>query len=553
MYLVTVEQMGELEDASNAAGHSYEDMMEQAGQATAEVVKARYPVKDLRVLVLVGPGNNGGDGLVCARYLHEAGASVVLYIWNRDPEGDGNLDQALAKKIYRTWASEDEEHKRLRHYAQNADLIVDALLGTGVTRPIEGTLKALLEEVHKIVRARRQRPCPPLCIPSKPRTSPARKPQILAVDVPSGVNCTTGHADPVTLPADLTVTFAFPKVGQFRFPGAGLVGELVVADIGIDPDLVKDISLELANPTDVGTRLPERPSQAHKGSFGKTMIVAGSINYLGAAYLASTAATRVGSGLVTLGIANSLLSILASKLTEVTYLPLPDEQGALTPEGIKVLQEELPDYTAVLLGPGLGQHHRTAQFVRQFLGLGKGNEQRLGFVAPRAEADDDVVLPDLVVIDADGLNALASTPKWWERLDTQAVLTPHPGEMSRLLDRSIEEINGDRIATAQEAADLWGQIVVLKGAYTVIAAPDGRTTVSPFANPGLASAGTGDVLAGTIVGLASQGLDPYAAAVSGVYVHGLAGERVRAELGEAGMVASDLLPQLPQAIDVLHR
>ena len=262
-------------------------------------------------------------------------------------------------------------------------------------------------------------------------------------------------------------------------------------------------------------------------------MVAGSPRYVGAAYLACMGSLRAGAGLTTLACASTIYPILAAKLTETTFEPLPDEEGYLSAEAAYTVGQALSTgYDSLLVGPGLGQEGYVRAFMRALLPL----------------------LKDLrgVVIDADGLNNLSKVEGWWKELAAPAVITPHPGELSRLTGLPVEEIQSDRLAVARGYAGEWGVTVVLKGANTVVAAPDGRARLSPFANPGLASGGTGDVLAGAIVGLIAQGLDTYEAASLGVYLHGLAGERVREELGSAGMVASDLLPALPRAIKELR-
>jgi len=555
MKIVTVEEMRDIEQRADEAGHSYAEMMENAGRAVAEAIGDLEPVRDRRVLILIGPGNNGGDGLVAGRYLHDKGARVTFYVWKREVQGDVNLSLVQGQGIPILWQAEDTgELDGLRGQVREADVVVDSLLGTGVSRPIRGGLKQTLQVLREEIAARRgdveMAPLRHVSGPSAGRVS--RVPLIVAVDVPTGLNCDTGEVDPVALIADLTVTFGFPKRGQFLFPGAAHVGELVVADIGIPDSLASGIPLRLATPELVRSILPERPLSAHKGTFGKALVVAGSVNYTGAAYLASAAATRVGTGLVTLALAESLHPILASKLTEVTFLLLPHYMGALVPEACNVLERDLARYSALLVGPGLGRDPKTDQFVIRLLGGKAIARPRLGFVASEERKAPEAELPP-VVVDADGCNALATVPGWWKRLRSPSVLTPHPGEMSRLLGCSVAEVEADRIEVARTAAREWGQVVLLKGAFTVIAEPGGEVTVNPFANAGLASAGTGDVLAGSVVGFLAQGLSPYEAAVAGAYVHGLAGQRARTTLGEAGMAAGDLLTTLPYAMMELQK
>jgi NAD(P)H-hydrate epimerase len=559
MKVVTTDEMRRIEKAADAGGLSFATMMENAGRAVAEACQRdrRMGPGDRRILVLVGPGNNGGDGLVAARHLHDAGAQVKLYIGQRGLEDDDHYALTQERGMATTRAEDDPNLKSLRKLLREADVIIDALLGTGVSRPIEGPLKDVLEiakeEVEK--RRREEKGKEPLVSPSSP-SSPAlpSPPLIVAVDVPSGLNCDDGTVDPTTVPADLTVTFGFPKVGQFLFPGAEYLGELLVADIDIPPSLADDVSLDVATPQMVSELLPKRPLGAHKGTFGKALVVAGSVNYPGAAYLASAAATRVGTGLVTLALAENLHAILASKLSEVTFLLLPHDMGAIVPEATKILSQRVFGYNALLLGPGLGRDEKTIEFVQRFLAREWHSKRpRVGFlVTGEEEGEGEKALP-LSVIDADGLNALADRPNWWKYLGGPNVLTPHPGEMSRLVGCGVDEVEADRIGAAREMAERWKQVVTLKGAHTIVTAPDRQTVIIPFANPGLATAGSGDVLAGAIVGFLAQGLSPFAAAVAGAYIHGLAGHLVREATGDAGMVAGDLLPMLPQAIALVSQ
>lgn len=558
MKIVTTDEMRRIENLADAGGLSFAMMMENAGRAVAEAYQRdqRMEPGNKRILVLVGPGNNGGEGLVAARYLHDAGAQVKLYVGKRKLEGDDHYALTQERSIAATRAEDDPNLESLRGLLRKADVIVDALLGTGAPKPITGPLKDVLEVAKEEIGKRRREKGKELLISpySPPSPSLPSSPLVVAVDVPSGLNCDNGSVDPVTIPADLTVTFGFPKVGQFLFPGAEYLGGLLVADIGIPPSLADDVSIGLATAQMVSELLPKRPLGAHKGAFGKALVVAGSTNNTGAAYLASAAATRVGTGLVTLALASNLHPILASKLSEVTFLLLPHNMGAVVPGAIKILRESVSDYNALLLGSGLGRDEKTIEFAQRFLAREwRDKRPRVGFAVTSEEESaekeerEKEALP-LSVIDADGLNALADGLNWWKSLGGPNVLTPHPDEMARLVGCKVDEVEANRIGAAREMAERWKQVVTLKGAHTIVAAPDGRTVIIPFANPGLATAGSGDVLAGAIVGLLAQGLSPFAAAVAGAYVHGLAGDLVREEIGTAGMVAGDLLPMLPQAI-----
>ena len=552
MKLVSTQKMGEIEEAANAAGLAYDTMMENAGKASALAASRLLAHPSSHILVLVGPGNNGGDGLVAARYLHAWGHRVTVYIWKREREEDPNLQKAQDLEIPIKRAEQDAEFEALDALVRRADMVLDALLGTGVKGSLRGTLPDLLSHVSEGLKPREREGSTPsfrglLC--QRAPHSPDR-PLVVAVDTPSGLDCDTGHVDEHTLHADLTVTFASPKPGLFLFPGAQRVGELLVADIGIDARFTADVPLEVATPERVGKSLPARPLNAHKGTFGKALIVAGSTNYVGAPCLASQAAYRVGAGLVTLAAANGIYDSVTAKLTEATFLVLPDDMGALTPAALPLIAERAEEYDVLLVGPGLGTDQKTGAFVQALL---KGETQvrrpSLGFEIAEAEPQKTFTPPPLV-IDADALNLMADKGEWWKELPSGCVITPHPGEMARLLRCEMEDILSDRIGVARETAEDWGCTVVLKGAHTIVASPMGKATVIPFANPALATAGTGDVLAGAIAGLMAQGLSGYEAAVCGAYAHGLAGEKQ--PYGKSGMVAGDLLPELPKLMDQLR-
>jgi len=550
--VVTVAQMRAIEAASDAAGHTYAAMMERAGRAVAQALMARQDVRKKRVLVLVGPGNNGGDGLVAARYLAQAGAEVACYLTRpRDPQSDENFRRLQELRVFCTAADADPDLRKLRQLAAGADVLIDALLGTGATPPLKGTIAQVLETVGEVLRARAT-PRPPewVRVGGIPEPAPAPRPLVVAVDGPSGMDFDTGALDPAAIPADLTVTFAYPKVGHFHFPGAAALGELVVADIGTDPALAADVDLEVVTPEMVRGWLPARPPDAHKGTFGRALIVAGSANYTGAARLAGAAAVRAGAGLVTVALPASIHSAVAATLSEATYLLLPHELGVLAKPAVEVLAEQAGRYDAMLLGPGLGQEKETAEFLTALL---RGRERRpVGFLRTGETAVQPIPLPPLVV-DADGLNLLARMDGWPTRIPSGSILTPHPGEMARLMGCSVADVQADRVAVARRQAREWGHVVVLKGAFTVVAAPDGRTVLEPFANPALATGGTGDVLAGIIVALRAQGLGPFEAAAAGAYLHGLTGELARRHLGAAGVAAGDLPPLIPQAISLLQQ
>ena len=517
MKVVTAAQMAALEQASQRAGVTTDTLMENAGLAVAETTRRLLGgIAGARVLILVGPGNNGADGLVTARHLRRWGAKVVAYVVAGRPSLDPKMDLARAYDVQVISSDDDPGMDKLGQLLDRSRVIIDAVLGTGRARPLEGVGKEAMLRL-KNCRARSL---------------------IIALDLPTGLNADSGEVDPACPKVDVTVTLGRPKAGLLEFPGAAWVGRLEVADIGLPSGLEEEeeLTLELLSPGWVGQRLPSRPLDSHKGSFGHALVVAGSRNYVGAAYLSSLAATRVGAGLVTLATPCSVYKIAAAKLTEVIHLPLPeDEEGRVHPDAAGLILNSLDRYNALLVGCGLGWSQGTVEFVERLL-----------------LKDGPTVSTVPTVIDADGLNNLSGLSQWWRRLDGPVAVTPHPGEMATLVGISTPQVLKDRIETARQWATHWNVDVTLKGAYTVVAQPDGLVRVSPFANPALASGGTGDVLSGIIIGLMAQGLSAGDASCCGVYLHGLAGETVRENLGEAGSVASDLIGELPRVINRLR-
>ncbi|HEX74927.1 MAG TPA: NAD(P)H-hydrate dehydratase [Dehalococcoidia bacterium] len=515
MKIVTAEQMGQIDRRCAEVGLPTSVLMENAGKAVAEEVRKILGTVDQQsILVLIGPGNNGGDGLVASRYLHDWGARVSLCLLRQRPPDDLNFKLVKERGITCIELTQDENMDRIDELLLSANAVIDALFGTGKSRPLSGIFLKALDRVSRVKKKQAGL-------------------HIIALDLPSGLNADSGAVDPACLYADNTITLGFPKPGLFNFPGAERAGKITIVDIGIPSDLAEAVTTELVTNKWAREIVPQRPLGANKGSFGRVLVASGSINYIGAAYLACSGAMRVGTGLVTLATATSLQPILASKLTEVTYLPLPESQtGIISAQAARLMRQQLKYYNVLLLGCGLGQSKSTMRFIRAMLFRSKSALLSL-------------------VIDADGLNILAKIPNWWQQLTNDMILTPHPGEMARLVGVSVDEVQSDRFGIAKRVAQDWHKTIVLKGAYTVIAAPDGQVRISPFANPGLASAGSGDVLTGAIAGLVAQGLSLFDAAALGVHLHGEAGEMVKARLGDAGMIATDLLPALPLIIKQL--
>lgn len=534
MRLVSVAQMKELEKLADAGGLSYERMMTNAGKGLAELIHTRYWVPGRQsVLGLVGSGNNGGDTLVALTHLRHAGWAAKAYIVKERQKDDHLISSFLADGGEIKDCAQDTSLKVLKKWVNSTNVIIDGVLGTGVSLPLQG----LVPEVFSVVRASREEPL------------------IVAVDCPSGVDCDSGEADKACLKADLTVCMAAIKQGLLKYPAHRLVGELAVVDIGLPKSLSlwKVINGEVMTSKKAADLLPLRDEDAYKGTFGTCMIAAGSVNYCGAPLLSSEAAYRVGVGLVRTAIPGAIYDAIAGCLPDTTWLVLPYTDGVINTEGARVIHRNLNNVTAMLIGPGLGNESQTKEFLADLLAITdikNSSSHLIGFSSARREQKSPVLnqLPSLV-IDADGLRLLARIEDWHCKLGKIAVLTPHPGEMSALTGLPVEAIQENRVEIALEYARKWGHVVVLKGALTVTADPSGRFMVNPVATSALATAGTGDVLAGMIVGLIAQGLSSYSAAITAVWLHAQAGLLSAEKLGSAATVtARDVLASIPDAL-----
>ncbi len=488
-------------------GVSGELLMESAGRAVAGEALALGAARR-GVLVVCGAGNNGGDGLVAARHLHLLGVRVRVALLGRaaDLHGDaaGNLARARAVGV---------PFSAAEAAAGDGEIVVDAIFGTGLSRAVEGDAARAIDRIRSARRAAGAR--------------------VLAVDLPSGLSADTGQALGVCVEADVTITLGLPKVGLALEPGRTLAGRIRVARIGIADDAPgAGTAALLWTRAGASAQLPPRPPAGHKGSFGHVLVVAGSEGKTGAAALAALGAGRAGAGLVTIACPSSLNDILETKCTEAMTVPVAETEGrSLAAAAEKALLALAEARDVVALGPGIGTDAETVALVRA--------------LAP--------ALARPLVLDADGLNALASDPSRLKARRHPTIVTPHPGEAARLLGREVREINADRLGVASAVSERTGAVVVLKGAATVTAAPDGRVIVNPTGGPILASGGTGDVLTGVIAGLLAQGLPPFEAAALGAYLHGLAADRLAERLGPAGGLAEDVAAMIPVAMERLRR
>lgn len=515
MKLVTISEMQAAERNAEINGITTDALMENAGLAVANYVKReiKQSATKNRVVVLVGPGNNGGDGLVAARHLQISGIKTLVFLCFKDKVLTSKLNLAAESGTEIVEFTTEASTEYLKEILESSDIVIDAILGTGAsqTRTIVEPLLNILNVVKKVKQNR-----------------PVLK--VISIDIPTGLDADTGSLDSAAIYADTTLTLGHPKRGLFLFPGAAATGLLEVVGIGLPLEETIETNWNVITAKLVSERLPYRAKDSNKGSFGRAILIAGSPNYIGASILASTAAMRTGAGLVTLATSESVYKLASTQLIEPTFLPLKENNdGTIALESAIEIQEHAKNYNTMLVGSGLSQSPEITEFLSQIL---------LSAQAPR--------IPK--VLDADALNSLAKIPQWWERLKGPAVLTPHPGEIARLTGNTVAQIQLNRLESALQAARLWKQIVVLKGAYTVVATPEGNGAINPIANPVLASAGTGDVLAGIITGLLSQGLSPFDSAICGVYVHGIAGSLISEQIGNSGLLASDLLTQIPKVI-----
>ncbi len=570
--IVSTAAMRDIESAANDGGFPYDLMMENAGTATArraaqllEGFRLADPA-EAKITVLIGPGKNGGDGLVAARVLAELSpAQVRVYLLKKRPDDDPLFVAVKSAGLFIADAEDDQRYRVLSHMITSANLVIDALFGIGIQLPLRDEAVKLLRAARAAINGSERgeenlegsilHPTDPLTVERITR------PYVFAVDCPSGLDCDTGEIDSHALTADETITFIAVKPGLLTYPGAAHVGRLTVATIGV-PENTKIPALTgeklfLVDAAYARDLLPERSTSSHKGSYGKALIVGGSINYSGAPAMSALAAYRSGAGLVTVGTPASVAASLAAKLVEPTWLIFPSEMGVLADSAAPLIRKEAEAYTALLIGPGINREKTTRDLLTVLFSSGaKMARPQIGFVASKqANADSDAAAKPLppLSLDADALNLLSEIDQWWTYLPRETIITPHAGEFARLAGLEREAVEANRFALAAEKAAAWNCVVLLKGAHTVIAHPDGRAAVLPFKTSALSTAGTGDVLSGLIVGFLAQGVKPFDAAVLAGYLHGMAGlEAARIRGGERAVIAGDVLEAIPAVLASLE-
>ena len=521
--VVTSKQMREIDKiAIKAFGIPGILLMENAALQTNKILENLYPCAK-NILILAGSGNNGGDGLALARILFCSGKNVdVLLLANENEltcDAKCNLDIAeklgISIKFLKVDVELSEIENEIKNAVSNAQLVVDAIFGTGLTRHLEGRFKVAVDTLNDLSSVM------------------GRKIPVVSLDIPSGINGENGAVLGAAVYATDTVSFGFAKMGHLFYPGKMHTGRLHVVPISLPPecaDLAK-VSAFTLNENEVASKLKKRLPWGHKGAFGKVAVIAGSTGMTGAACLTGTAALKSGAGIITIGIATSLNSILENKLTEIMTYPLKDTgHGTLSRDCIKSIPDFLKNKDVLAIGPGLGGGDDIYDILEYIL--------------------TSQSIP--IVLDADGLNSISKNLKPLISYDIPMVLTPHPGEMARLTGMSVDEVTAEPVKTACEFAKMTGKIVLLKGATSIVANPEGEVYINNTGNCGMATAGSGDVLTGVIAAIIAQNYEPFDAAVLGLFLHGYSGDEAAREKGQDSLIATDILENLAYAIKKLR-
>lgn len=510
MRIVTGNEMKEIDQwAQRKLGIAGEVLMENAGRGCADILENYFSLDNLRVMVLCGCGNNGGDGFVISRHLHNRGANVLIILLGKagNLTGDALTNYRIARKAGLDIVSTVKKDKVQNLIGKfQPEATIDALFGTGFSGKPKGISSQVIELINDLNSF------------------------ILSVDIPSGINSDNGQDRGLSVVADATATMCLPKLGNYLYPGRAYAGDLWLVDIGIPYLAIKKGPLTLLTHRDMHQQLPFRMPQANKGTFGYVLVVAGARGYSGAACMAAKAALRVGAGLVRLATPTGIADAVESQLVEVVKVPLPQTDSETI--SYKALDRVLmlsEDSDVVVVGPGVTTNSDTKKFIINLI---------LNLKTP-------------FILDADGLNCIADNPKLLRKVRTPKVLTPHPGEFSRIIKRSSHEIDQDWVKAAMQSAQDFDSVVVLKGAPTIIAEPNGHAYLNPTGNSGLATAGSGDVLVGMIGGFVAQGLTLAHASALAVHLHGLAADLGIKKLNAYSLTAQDLFTFIPKAINFL--
>jgi NAD(P)H-hydrate epimerase len=509
MKVATAEQMQELDrKAIEAYRIPGIVLMENAGRGATEVISNTFPdLQKMKIAIVAGKGNNGGDGFVIARYLLNRRISVKVYLLadskglRGDAETNFQIFQRMKGEVISVPSSKD--YQKVKKELEKFDLLIDAIFGTGLDAEVRGYYREVIDHLNTL-----QKP-------------------IVAIDIPSGLDANTGKPFGTAVRASLTITFGLPKIGHVISPGLDYVGKLKLVDIGLPKKLVEEERIQtylLENDEIRGWLSTPRRPDTHKGDYGHLLVIAGSVGKTGAAAMACEAALRIGAGLVTLAIPKSLNAIMEVKLTEVMTEPLPETpKQTLSLRAFSSILRLCENKKAVIIGPGIGTFKETQSLILKLI--------------------KTLNLP--IILDADGLTALATQPKTLPTTNRSLILTPHPGEMAKLIRSTPKDVQEDRISISRNFAQSHHVHLVLKGHRSLIATPKGEVFINPTGNPGMASGGTGDVLTGMIGGLICQGFDILPSLQMAVYLHGLAGDEMAQELGEKSLIARDIIEKIP--------
>ncbi|HEY9061951.1 MAG TPA: NAD(P)H-hydrate dehydratase [Pseudobacteroides sp.] len=511
MKVATPEQIGRMDDETiNKIGIPGIVLMENAAlKVVEETTRSIGAMEGKKVIVLAGKGNNGGDAYAVARHLNNLGAYVSVYITSKKSEvkSDAQINLKIIENMnIKTVEVVDKNIlSEIKRELECCDAVIDGIFGTG----FKGQVTGIIEEIVKLVNDSSK--------------------YVVSIDIPSGVNGETGKVLGKSIKAHKTVTFTFPKTGLLISPGCEHTGELVIADIGIPKSICDAVNMKttLIDKEHVSDIIPKRIKESSKGNYGRVLIISGSTGMTGSGCLCAKAALRSGAGLVYLGVPAVLGNIYSAQLVEPIVIPFEDKgKEHFSKESAKDILKQMEKMNVAAIGPGISCRQDIIELVQEIL--------------------VNASVP--IVLDADALNAVSKDAAILKKAKVPVVVTPHPGEMARLMGMSISDIQNDRIKHAGDFSAQYNVITVLKGSKTIIAAPGGRIYINPTGNPGMSTAGTGDVLTGIIAGFIGQGFTPEDSAVAGVFLHGLAGDMAAHKKGQYGIIAGDLIEELPYAI-----